>query len=598
MATWYVNASTGNDSTGDGTSSLPYQTLAKLVTVMGNGDTAYLTGTFRESATFSNLSNATFRKWTSDYVVRGDNVVTGWSSLGGGVYQKNIGASLNVKSVVVDWDTSLTADGLHYGHLDQGTFGSLSAGQWAYSTPNLQVRLSDSSDPVSKTVAWCRGGVNGLTLANATNCIVDDFNGALWVDSTAGSGYALIGYGTGNYFRIDRTDDCGYHHVGFVGGACANNTIEPSQGGEGVCAGNASGGIPLVFYTTSNSQTGNRGIGIRIYANPFIKTDGTTPSHAGTVGGCYSHTDGSRTFDGVTWENIRVSYPLTVAIGSSPLYAAHTTAPTAASLSRTDVSSYGVKFIWCTVDGVAAPGMIVGAQGSCVYDRCHLYFAATTKNQSPNAVITSASDSQRKQVLFNACEIMFNLDGASTGRGIKHWEHEDYLFVNTSVMDVGTGTNARLIFETSWISSTGANNDSCYYGRGSIFGFHSTTAATRYFMFGDSLNNNSANNNSVTPRDFYGCSYVRKTLMSTNVNFDAEGEWTASIEPTARYDSTSPWAQPTTNAQLSPSHPLWALRDISHSVHCLSGLNNKAWCGSYGPYQLPLGEGRSRHRVR
>ncbi len=42
MATYYLNADTGNDSTGAGTSASPWLTVAKALTVTTNGDTIYL----------------------------------------------------------------------------------------------------------------------------------------------------------------------------------------------------------------------------------------------------------------------------------------------------------------------------------------------------------------------------------------------------------------------------------------------------------------------------------------------------------------------------------------------------------------------------
>ena len=39
MTTYYINADTGNDSTGDGTSGVPWLTLAKFLTESSNGDT-------------------------------------------------------------------------------------------------------------------------------------------------------------------------------------------------------------------------------------------------------------------------------------------------------------------------------------------------------------------------------------------------------------------------------------------------------------------------------------------------------------------------------------------------------------------------------
>ena len=46
QATIYVNSSTGNDTSGDGTTGLPYKTFHKGYTASSSGDTIDLTGTF------------------------------------------------------------------------------------------------------------------------------------------------------------------------------------------------------------------------------------------------------------------------------------------------------------------------------------------------------------------------------------------------------------------------------------------------------------------------------------------------------------------------------------------------------------------------
>lgn len=58
MAIWYLNADTGNDSTGNGSSGSPYLTLAKALTVYGVGDTIY----FQNSTATYALATATINK--------------------------------------------------------------------------------------------------------------------------------------------------------------------------------------------------------------------------------------------------------------------------------------------------------------------------------------------------------------------------------------------------------------------------------------------------------------------------------------------------------------------------------------------------------
>lgn len=590
---WFVHASTGSDSNEGWRSDAPFLTLAKLATVMAPGDKAYLAGTFRENVTFSGLVDCYIGQWPGQtkYVVRGDTVITGFSASGSG-YTKTLATGLNIKSVVVNWDTRVNQNGLHYGHLtlraDAATALS-TANSWFYNSGTGVLSINTGANPATQTVAWCKGGVNGMDVGACTNTIIDNFKGALWVDSTANTGNALVGSGTGNVFRIDRTDDCGHRHVVFRGGSCSNNVIEPSTGGEGVCAGVASGGIVVVFSTTQASQAGNVCRNLRIWASPFLLSDapGNTTSHSGTVSGINSHTDGVQLMDGVTWKNIRITYPYTVGSASSAMYASHTTAPTAAALSRTIPSSYGVQFIECRTDGAHSPGVIIGAKGSAVYQRCS-FRLSQDRNQSPNAPIMSESDGVRKQVLFDACEFMYDLDGASTSLAFKPWNNEDFLFLNCSAVDRGTGSNTRHWFFANFMG-TAPNNTVSLYGRQSIWFYTSTTAATRSFINNDGLNANGSGDqaNGVVPRDFVDCVYgnISTGNFSSAANYNTEAEWTSAVDTTARYDATSPFEEPSVHCRLKRNHALWTHRDTSSTSNTALGINNKPWTGTLGCYQ-------------
>lgn len=581
-ATWYVHAQNGSDSNA-GTMAAPFATLDKLQDVMVSGDEALLAGTFRESITFTGLTGCSWRQWQGQakYVVRGDTVVTGWTSLGGGVYQKDIGA-VNVKSVVVNWDTSVNANGLHYGHLSAGTFGSLSAGQWGYSSPNLQVRLTGDVNPATKTVAWCVGGVNGFHLATVTNCVVDDFRAALWVDSNPGLGYGFLCSGNGNTLRIDRIDDCGYHHAGFVGGSCSYNTFEPSRMGEGVCAGTNTGGIHLVFYTNQNSQTGCVGRDLTLVCSPFLKEDGATGTHSGTIGGVYSHTDGARVFDGVTWERIRVTYPYTVGIYSQGIDAAHTTRPAAAD--EEDWNNYGVKAIECRIDGAGAPGL--NLNGSMADVRCSYRFSGSATKSQTTGVFYSSASGVAKTRLLDACEVVCNLgdSGATAANVFRPWTNDRWVLLNCSFVEHGSGTNERRIFYPV-ASSASIKAKQC------IFAYANSTATFRRFMYTDSWDNSAVSNGveSLAPRVFEDCAYIRivDTVWSTRADYNTQAEWiSAAMDTGGQASTTSPFEEPTFSARLKRSHALWTYRDTGTSGHTSVGINRKLWTGTLGCYQL------------
>lgn len=582
---WYVHAQTGSDSNVGWQSSAPFATLTKLATVMVSGDTAYLAGTFREQVTCTGLDGCTWRQWAGNdqWIIRGDTVVSGWTSLGGGVYQKNIGAGLSVKSVVVDWDTSVNAFGLHYGHMVNGTFGSLSAGQWAYSTPNLQVRLADSSDPASKTVAWCRNG-NGMALVSCTNCTVDDFTGYLWCDATANNGYALhVTGGVGITCRINVTRDCGYHHVGFPGGACTNNIVEPSTYGLGRMEGNASGGVCIAVYTSlDNAQTGNIVRGITMYATPFLKTDGTAVSTTQNFGGVIVHTDGVKSFPAgaVRVSNCEVVYPYATGGGIGGFSAANTATPTANNAAELVADNYGAIFTECVVRGPHSAGLVL--DGSAALVRCSIRDVSQLKCQT--GAIANAFNTTTATTLMDACEIMGDCDGASAGRLFNIWTNRRFVLLNCTAMDYGAGSNEHDIFKPTGNSAT-------VRAHGCVFGFARSTGSNVFF-YANGGYSNAANGAGLTPRVFEDCAYVRvsSTVYDTNASYNTSAEWTSGIDAGAQHTASNPCeepaaGQPMSHARLSRTHALWAYRDTGTTAHTSLGINRVKWKGTLGCYQ-------------
>lgn len=594
-ATWYVHAQSGSDSNA-GTLAAPFGTLTKLATVMVSGDDAVLAGTFRESVTFTGLEGCAWRQWggQSEWCIRGDTVIASnaWTSVGGGVYSTTVSlaGTDTVEAVVVNWDTSINANGLHYGHLTAGTYASLSEDQWGVSGSTLRVRLAGDANPSGFTIAWCRGGTdrgNGFNLNGCSNCVVDDFCAQLWVDSDANTGYGLRAYGNtdGNVYRINRTDDTGYHAVCVNAylGTCSNNIIEPSRTGLGRCAGNASGGIPLTFYTTQANQYGNIGRDLHIVASPFLKRDGLTGTHTGTIGGVYSHTDGVVALNGVTWERIRITYPYAVGVNSSGVDAGNTTRVAAAS--EEDWTAYGVKAIECRIDGAFAPGLNLNAGMADV--RCSYLFAGSaTKSQSTGVLYSTASGVARTRLL-DACEVMFNLgdSGSTAAVFVRGWTNDRWVFLNCSFAEYGTGTNERRFFAP--VGSTASVT-----AKQCIFAYTASTATFRRFYNGDSGYDNSTVSNGVesfAPRVFEDCSYVRivDTVWSSRADFNTQAEWinASGIDAGGQASTSTPFEEPAFSARLKRSHALWTYRDTGTSGHTLVGINRKPWTGTLGAYQ-------------
>lgn len=600
---WYVSTLTGNDTTGTGSVAAPFATISKVNTLraantltLAAGDRLLLEGTF-ETATIDGLDGVTITGWGSGYEFRGARRPVSWSVVSGNVYATTItlGGGESVVSVVVDWDTSLNANGLHFGHLSPGTYASLGTNEWAVSGSTLRVNLG-GTNPGSVVTEYCVGGINGLTISNATNCTIKQFVGNLYPDGSAGKGYAFFGYGVGNTLLIDEINDTGYHAAGWVGGYCSYNVIAPDPGGRGRIAGMVDGNIPLVFYTAQNSQVGNTARDLEIVASPLLLRTGpgNRISTSYSIGGCYSHTDGARTFDGVEWRNIRVWYPYTVGVNSTPFQAGNTTVPSDGN--EADYTLYGARFIDCRVYGAGAPG--INLNDSVAFRHCSLRFDGSgTKAQTTGTFYSTASGTKRK-MLFDDCEIMSNIDGASTGRIFRTWSKERIILLNCSIAETGTGTNERAFFMPVGESVS-------IKARQCVFSIASSAASFRRFFYGDSWAN-TANTEGYVPRDFLDCSVARIATgqYSSNADYNTAAEWDGSdgvapvgvdagfADTTKQHLASNPFVepvfagQPVSNLRLKTTSALWTYRDTGTALHGDLGINKKQWTGTLGAYQL------------
>jgi len=323
---YYVDGVLGSDGGGGlGTQAAPWATIAHMLAVAGlaSGDFVNLAGTFRESNTIATMSGVTWRQWVSktQATIRGDVVValSGWT-LDTGAYYKAVGDGLNIKSVAIDWDTSVDSSGRHYGHLaaaaDRATCQATDNTYFydTSTTPDrLYVRIGANINPSGVvSIGYCVGGVNGLQVNACTNCVFSGVNFALWCDSSPGLGYAIFAVGNGNTITGCRTDDTGFHALGFVNGATTSNNLITNCIASGLGDGDAGGNgtNAFVFHATTAANltnTNNVAIGCTIYRHTKLGRSGSQVAAAPTgVCGCLSHCSGGGTLSGIRWENITV----------------------------------------------------------------------------------------------------------------------------------------------------------------------------------------------------------------------------------------------------------------------------------------------------
>lgn len=244
--TYYADAVSGNN--GNNSQNNPAQPAQTVAGAMADGfgtqdgDTIYLSGTFREQLrliTGTNaVNNITIKQWPGriQAVIRGDTptTLTAWTYAGtAGVFDLTISAGTcawwdnggthrtlieGICDVVVDWDRSVDARGRHYGHLQRSstsTAANMPSNSF-YFTPatpavsgggggTLRIKLSEgftsdtALDNSGLTIAYVLGNRNGIEIgtptyttyptwgsytgANVSNLNIDGLHIYLWTDN-------------------------------------------------------------------------------------------------------------------------------------------------------------------------------------------------------------------------------------------------------------------------------------------------------------------------------------------------------------------------------------------------------------------------------
>jgi hypothetical protein len=109
---YYVDGTNGNDQTGDGSFSDPWETIQKAADTADAGDTVYIrAGTYRETVTPANSGTSgnpiTFKPYNDETVtISGTDEVTGsWTQHDGDIYKTTVEMDMGSKNqVFIDGD--------------------------------------------------------------------------------------------------------------------------------------------------------------------------------------------------------------------------------------------------------------------------------------------------------------------------------------------------------------------------------------------------------------------------------------------------------------------------------------------------------------
>lgn len=188
MATYFVRGENGSDSNNGSSRSAAFKTLEKLQTVIGSGDTAYLSEIIQpiddtgDLFTVSGLSGVRIRQdpnGSQAKVLLFRLVPSGGFSAGAGKYTATIAAGLTLAGVCHNLLTNRKADGRAYGwmHLEASAAavsGGGAQGQYFYNsgTGVLTVSAVGNADPLGN-VGYGVGGRNAIEFNACTGCTVE-----------------------------------------------------------------------------------------------------------------------------------------------------------------------------------------------------------------------------------------------------------------------------------------------------------------------------------------------------------------------------------------------------------------------------------------
>ncbi|TSD06308.1 MAG: cell wall surface anchor family protein [Parcubacteria group bacterium Greene0714_7] len=245
--TLYINASTGNDSTGDGSSGSPYATFHKGYTTASEGDTLNLTGTFT---------------WT-DAAETGDSATTGYS-----IAKELIIQGQSATSTIFQSATASTT-------ADRRVFTTSSGKTIAFNDVTIRHgRITSSS---SKGGGIYSQGTTTVTRATITDNYVNGYGGGIaQEDTTNGGSLTLTSSTVANNTGVSQgggvwngTSSTGT--VDIVNSTIAFNVQQASiatVGGGGVAYRSGSGTITNSTIVYNNIQNGGTANGAGVWFSP------------------------------------------------------------------------------------------------------------------------------------------------------------------------------------------------------------------------------------------------------------------------------------------------------------------------------------------
>lgn len=620
MATYYVDASGGNDSNNGTTTGTPFLTLAKCVAVAAAGDTFNLKGTFREvDIDFRDKGdNITLQQWEGQTAawIRGDTAVDTFT-VDGGCYKKTVTTALNVATVTANWDTQINARGRHYGHLTRATSKvncQATDNSWYYNsaTGELDVRIGANADPAGYTVTYVKcsnavSGVNGVTLGSNTATAAQgirvlNLNWALWCWPAAGFGYPLRLFSCQNSFAKGNTyHDSGYHSLGLVNysGAPMRNVKGIDEAAYGIVASGDS--IYVAYADTGGIDVESGFENCYGLLEPFLGMDGNpiayyspvspfTQVTSATAIGMACHTNAAMNISKFRAKDCLI---VTGSVHSSMTnrMASYRVANAAPPSNNLNAKTYGAWFDRCD----ALSGVSSAHKDSMAWTNSIIQFSQAgtsgAANISNGGVLgDNSSCTAEAWMLWQACAISVDLNvgaaGASMfncrGHTTNHYR-SNLILVNCSVVNTSIYTSAQIrAFFNHIITETPT-----MYARGCIF-MHVTPGT------GSNHNNLTYNNSGITLQaqvdsmlKFKDNWYINMdTNRYSSATFcDTDAEWLAKCDTTGVFEyGVNPFLDPSGYSTLGLNN-YGRNKQRFALPNCSEGINRRAYSKQYGAYQ-------------
>lgn len=640
MATYYWDASGGNDSNDGLSASAPFKTFggvapAAALAGLSSGDLVYLSGTFRPVNTadlntftlfaLSSRTGVTIRQWPGmpQAVIRADAVVAGsFVDSGAGYWTTTIEASLNnsgntpVATVGYDANTwtGTNGDTLYRGIMRSVAAGSVAATNYSFNynntTGELRVRMDGSLNPNSFVVTLVRGGsYKNFDLSGCTNCYVYDLVGHLAGLLSTSSGYVFSLTNCTNCHYVNcKAHNGGFHPFGAIGsGGSTTNDYNFFIRCTG--AGGGTNSTIFVHYCDEDVQySGYRDCVAHVHYHLDYEGASCYSSPTGCTG-FHMHTAAAIVNNGGTNERSGNEI-VDIEITRCRAYCYQSGVYGCKGFSYTDLPEFtgttyqttgrAARFVECQ----SWDDSNLTCNNPALFQRCILRLTEA----GTSGVITTGAIKCNEQTaggtgtfltclpLFDSCVIIVNSDNASAGnifepRTTAYTAGSGPALMNCTIIDVGTGSNQLHVFDYN------ANKANFSYHVSGCAISHTKTGTAR--LCGDDTTLLAA------VHDFDTNAYCAFTVFSQNTSYDTQGEWSSAIDTgTAKtaplYTTTTAmgFLSPSTTGEVTMTSSLNAF--VQPVAATANGVSGHSFSGCYGAWQFPAGRtaGSRRNRAR